>query len=75
MVFAGIASFSRTFGNLQAASLNPAEMAGLAGALDHSQLALTVIIAVLFATCLVSHYQIISDLLGDRFSKRFGSAN
>ena len=66
VIFAGIASYSRTFGSLKAASVSATDMAALAGALDPGQRALTMIIVILLITCLINHYQIISDLLRDR---------
>lgn len=69
-IFAAIASYSRTFGSVEAASLSSIDVAAFAGALDPAQLALTLLIMVLCITCLFSHYQIVSDLLRQLFARR-----
>lgn len=69
-VFAGIASHSRTFGDIRSASTNPADMVAMASALDPGQMALVIILATLLITCLASHYQIISDLIRQTMAAR-----
>lgn len=69
-VFAGVASYSRTFGNLEAASLNASDLWATTGALDPSQLALTGLLALLFLSCLFNHYQIVSDMVREHVFSR-----
>ena len=71
-IFAGIASFSRTFHTLESASLASADVRGMASAMDPSQLALTGLVIVLLLSCLFNHYQIVSDMVRDQLSKADG---
>lgn len=68
-IFAGIASYSRTFGSMQAASNSASDMIAFTTALDPSQRALTAIVAIMLITCLMNHYQIISELLREQFRR------
>jgi hypothetical protein len=69
-VFAGIASYSRTFGSLEAASLTAIDLRATTGALDTSQLALSGLLALLLASCLFNHYQIVSDMVRENLFRR-----
>lgn len=63
VVFAGMVSYSRTFGNLEAASLTAVDLLATTGAMDTSQLALSGLLALLLVSCLFNHYQIVSDMV------------
>ena len=69
-IFAGVASYSRTFGNFEAASLTSIDLLATTHVLDPSQLALTGLLALLLVTCLFNHYQIVSDMVRERLFRR-----
>lgn len=69
-IFAGVASYSRTFGNLEAASLTSIDLLASTGVLDTSQLALTGLLALLLVSCLFNHYQIVSEMVRQRLFRR-----
>ncbi|MGI9293760.1 MAG: hypothetical protein ACR2PS_07230 [Pseudomonadales bacterium] len=68
-IFAGGASFSRTFGTLESASLATGDVREMAVAMDPSQLALIWLLILLLASCLFHHYQIVSDVIREGLSK------
>ncbi len=70
VLFAGVASFSRTFGNLEAAGLATVDLRAATGAMNTSQLALVVLLALLFVSCLLNHYQIVSEMIRERFTRQ-----
>lgn len=65
-IFAGLASYTRTFGSLEAASLASIDMGAATSAMDTSQLTLVGLLALLLLSCLFNHYQIVSDLVRKR---------